>query len=142
MKVDTVYPRRTPDLFVGRPVLVTGRFTGSGLNRVRVTGRAGSYEQAFEIEVDLDDEGARHSGVAKVWARKKLAELAAFQTHTPSDELREEMTLLSLEYSVQCRYTAFLAVDSSRRTEGGDGVTVDVPVPVPDGVKYETTVQE
>ena len=39
------------------------------------------------------------------------------------------------------QYTAFVAVDSSRRTEGDHGVTVNVPVPVPDGVKYETTVQ-
>jgi Ca-activated chloride channel family protein len=38
-------------------------------------------------------------------------------------------------------YTAFIAVDSSRRTEGDHGVTVSVPVPVPDGVRYDTTVQ-
>ena len=132
MKVDSVYPMQIPDLFVGRPVLVTGRFEGNGETTVRVTGRAGSSEQAFEIPVDLDDEGARHAGVSKVWARKKLAELAAFMTHTPSDELREEMLAVSLEHSVQCRYTAFLAVDSSRRTEGESGYTVNVPVPVPD----------
>jgi len=33
-------------------------------------------------------------------------------------------------------------VDSSRITEGDHGITVAVPVPVPDGVRYETTVQE
>jgi len=38
-------------------------------------------------------------------------------------------------------YTAFIAVDSSRKTEGDHGITVAVPVPVPDGVRYETTVQ-
>ena len=39
-------------------------------------------------------------------------------------------------------YTAFVAVDSSRRTEGRTGTTVPVAVPVPEGVKYETTVEE
>ena len=39
-------------------------------------------------------------------------------------------------------YTAFIAVDSSRVTEGDHGVSVPVAVPVPDGVRYETTVQE
>jgi Ca-activated chloride channel family protein len=39
-------------------------------------------------------------------------------------------------------FTSFVAVDSSVRTAGEHGTTVSVPVPVPDGVKYETTVQE
>lgn len=39
-------------------------------------------------------------------------------------------------------YTAFVAVDSTRQTAGDHGVTVAVPVPVPDGVRYDTTVQD
>ena len=39
-------------------------------------------------------------------------------------------------------YTAFIAVDSSKLTAGDHGTSVNVPVPVPEGVKYETTVQE
>jgi Ca-activated chloride channel family protein len=38
-------------------------------------------------------------------------------------------------------YTAFVAVDSLTRTSGEHGTTVFVPVPVPEGVRYETTVQ-
>ena len=39
-------------------------------------------------------------------------------------------------------YTAFVAVDSTQTTQGDHGVTVVVPVPVPEGVRYETTVQD
>jgi len=39
-------------------------------------------------------------------------------------------------------FTAFVAVDASRRTEGTQGVTVPVAVPVPEGVRYDTTVNE
>jgi Ca-activated chloride channel family protein len=39
-------------------------------------------------------------------------------------------------------YTAFVAVDSKTKTAGVYGTTVPVPVPVPQGVKYETTVSE
>ena len=39
-------------------------------------------------------------------------------------------------------YTAFVAVDASRRTAGGHGTTVHQAVPVPEGVRYETTVGE
>jgi Ca-activated chloride channel family protein len=37
-------------------------------------------------------------------------------------------------------YTSFVAVDTSQRTEGTHGTTVHQAVPVPDGVRYETTV--
>jgi Ca-activated chloride channel family protein len=39
-------------------------------------------------------------------------------------------------------YTAFVAVDSKTRTTGDHGTTVPVAVPVPEGVKYETTVDD
>jgi len=52
-----------------------------------------------------------------------------------------EIKQVALEYGLMSAYTAFVAVDSSRRTEGDHGVTVVVPVPVPDGVRYETTVR-
>jgi hypothetical protein len=38
-------------------------------------------------------------------------------------------------------FTAFVAVDSARRTEGTAAGTVPVAVPVPEGVNYDTTVQ-
>jgi hypothetical protein len=40
------------------------------------------------------------------------------------------------------QYTSFVAVDSSHKTEGDHGTTVAVPVLVPDGVRYDTTVQQ
>jgi len=43
---------------------------------------------------------------------------------------------LALEHGIMSSWTAFVAVDSSRVTESDGGTTV----PVPDGVKYETTV--
>ena len=39
-------------------------------------------------------------------------------------------------------YTSFVAVDASERTDGSYGVTVQQAVPVPDGVRYDTTVNE
>ena len=56
-------------------------------------------------------------------------------------DLPGEIKQVALEYGLMSAYTAFVAVDSSRRTEGDHGVTVVVPVPVPHGVRYETTVR-
>jgi hypothetical protein len=47
-----------------------------------------------------------------------------------------------MDYNLMSPFTAFVAVDALRRTAGDYGTTVAVPVPVPDGVRYETTVME
>jgi hypothetical protein len=38
-------------------------------------------------------------------------------------------------------FTAFVAVDSMTKTEGEFGTTVAVPVAVPEGVRYDTAVE-
>lgn len=141
LEVEDVYPSRIPDLFVGRPVIVTGRFAGRQNTTVRVQGKVGNYEKELAIPVGLANEASTHPGIACVWARKKIEELAARKTYDDSPSLPGEIQRVALEYSLMSEYTAFIAVDSTHQTAGDHGVTVAVPVPVPDGVRYETTVQ-
>jgi Ca-activated chloride channel family protein len=56
--------------------------------------------------------------------------------------LCEQIKQVALDYGLMSPFTAFVAVDSTRRTYGSAGTTVPVAVPVPDGVKYKTTVEE
>jgi Ca-activated chloride channel homolog len=137
--VDT-YPRHIPDLLVGRPLLITGRYKGTAPTTIVVNGRVGSRGRALRIAVDPCEEANRHPALPKVWARRKIGHLSDLEILQPSEELRKEITAVSIRHGVQCRYTAFLAVDSLSETAGDHGVTVPVPVPVPDGVKYETTI--
>jgi Ca-activated chloride channel homolog len=146
MQVAEVYPKRIPDLFVGRPIIITGRFRGDGNTTVKVNGKIAGKDYQQEFNLDLEDPAAKHDGLAFVWARKKIEQLSLIENisaRNPSiaAELPGMIKDVALEYSLMSKYTAFVAVDSSRRTEGDHGVTVNVPVPVPDGVKYETTVQ-
>jgi Ca-activated chloride channel family protein len=72
----------------------------------------------------------------------KIADLTDEATYAPAQELPERIKKVALDYSLMSPFTAFVAVDSSRRTEGTEGVTVPVAVPVPAGVKYKTSVPE
>lgn len=138
-EISDVYPRQLPDLFAGRPVLVTGKIRGSGDVTVRLTGRRGEGTATWTLAAHLDP-SANRPELARIWARRKIAHLSELEVTQPSAELRDEITRVSLANSVQCRYTAFLAVDTLRVTEGDTGVTVPVPVAVPQGVKYDTAV--
>ena len=141
MDVTDVFPSRVPDLFVGRPVILTGRFTGRGNTTIRVTGSIGDLTQDIAIPVNLSDSASTHQGIACVWARKQIETLATQAMYDTDSDLPGEIKLVALEYGLMSAYTAFIAVDSSRKTTGDHGVTVAVPVPVPDGVRYDTTVQ-
>ncbi len=141
MQVTDMYPYHIRDLFVGRPVILTGRFKGNSKTTIRVTGKVGDLTQEIAIPVNLDDSAAAHQGIACVWARKKIETLANQAAYDNNPDLPDEIKQVALEYGLMSAYTAFIAVDSSRKTAGDHGITIAVPVPVPDGVRYETTVQ-
>ncbi|HEY5911618.1 MAG TPA: VIT domain-containing protein [Verrucomicrobiae bacterium] len=140
--VAETFPRELPDLFVGRPVILTGSFRATADTVIRVTGQAAGERIALEIPARVTDPGASHKGLPSVWARMKIADLAERSTYNPDKELPGQIKQVALDYGLMSAFTAFVAVDSSRRTEGTEGTTVPVAVPVPEGVKYGTTVQE
>ena len=84
----------------------------------------------------------RRYGRRAVWARQKIAELEDETAYNGNRNGRAEITDVALRHGLMSAYTAFVAVDSSQRTAGGYGTTVAVPVPMPEGVPYETTVEE
>jgi len=141
MEVTDVYPPRIADLFVGRPIILTGRFACSGSTTIRVTGRVGDYNRQIDIPVDLDDSDT-HPAIASVWARRKIETLGNQAAYDANPDLPVEIRQVALEYSLMSAYTAFVAVDSANKTAGDHGVTIHVPVRVPEGVRYETTVQD
>jgi Ca-activated chloride channel family protein len=101
----------------------------------------GDLTEEINIPVNFQDSGAVHPGIACVWARKKIETLANQAIYDTNPDLPGEIKQVALEYGLMSAYTAFIAVDSSRTTAGDHGITVSVPVPVPDGVRYDTTVQ-
>jgi len=141
LHVSEVFPHTMPDLFVGRPVILTGRFAGNQDTTIRVNGRVGDQPMQVAVPASPTD-AAIHKGLTSVWARMKIADLADQSTRRPDAELPDQIKQVALDYSLMSPFTAFVAVDSTRRTEGSEGTTVPVAVPVPDGVKYETTVEE
>jgi Ca-activated chloride channel family protein len=135
-KVTEVYPKVLPELFVGRPVILTGRYSGAMPRSVTVRGVVGNEPVNFEVPA----EAAEHAGISTVWARAKITDLHD-QAIYESKDVSGEVKAIALEYGLMSEVTSFVAVDSTRVTAGDHGTTVAVPVPVPEGVRYETTVK-
>jgi Ca-activated chloride channel family protein len=99
--------------------------------------------ERVEIPVAVDpgpEDAAPRRALAKVWARMQIAELADRAAWDGRGRLAREIRDLALEHGLVSDYTSFVAVDSSRVTEGRYGTSVNVAVPVPDGARYDTTL--
>lgn len=137
-----VYPKRLPDLFVGRPLVITGRYDAGGRKPgvVELNGKAGKTR--IKVPVNAKS-GTRETSPAlpSVWARSKIAELMERETVKRDSDLKKQIEKTALDYQLMSPYTAFLALDASRKTEEATATVVPVAVPAPEGVKYETTVE-
>jgi Ca-activated chloride channel family protein len=142
LQVAEVFPQQLPDLFVGRPVIVTGRITGGAESLIRVTGKMASGPMQLEIPCPPLADSTPQAGLPSVWARMKIAELAKRSLYEPNRKLPEQIKQVALDYGLMSAFTAFVAVDSTRKTAGSEGTTVPAAVPVPDGVNYDATVKE
>lgn len=140
--------RRLPDVFVGKPVVISGRFNAldHGVPGSAVLGGLVGGEPV-EITVPgkaLKIAAGKTDPLGRIWARDAIATLMDEAAVFPDreDDLRPQVMDLALNHNLMSAYTAFVAVDSSRVTSGDTGVTIQQPLPVPHGVKYETTVAE
>jgi Ca-activated chloride channel family protein len=142
LKPSEVFPSELPDLIVGRPVFLTGRFAGAQDTAIRLSGNAAGQTVQMEIPARLAEAQSTHQGLPVIWARNKIADLATHSAYTASSELPNQIKRVALDYGLLSAFTAFVAVDSTRRTDGSEATTVPVAVPVPEGLKYDTTVKE
>ncbi|TLN09685.1 VWA domain-containing protein, partial [bacterium] len=138
VKTSGGYPERIPDLFIGRPVVVTGRFSGEMPETITVRGTVAGEPRLFKARTDT---GTEAKGISKLWARARIADYSnRIITEGPKNDLVYQVRETALAHNLVSDYTSFVAVDGSRRTQGDHGFTVNVPVPVPEGVRYDTTV--
>ena len=142
LDVSEVYPKRLPDLFSAKPLVVTGRYTTPGKATIRLRGKVAGHSVVRKIGVDFPGFEPQHDVLATLWARTKIAALMAqdfngIQQNNPKSEIRKAITQLGLDYRLMTKFTSFVAVEEVIITEGGQPRRVEVPVELPDGVSYE-----
>jgi Ca-activated chloride channel homolog len=143
LPVADVYPRRIPDLFGAKPVVLSGRFTAPGRGVVRLRGKMGGQNFAREITVDFPESESQHDVLASLWARTRIDDLMGrdfngIQRGNMQKDLQETITQLGLEYRLLTQFTSFVAVEEMIVTDGGQPRRIDVPVEVPEGVNRES----
>jgi Ca-activated chloride channel family protein len=129
-----VEPPNVPDVLADRPVIVFGKYRGAGAGRMVVTGQTagGEYSESFRVSDYAPSAG--NSALRYLWARQRIQLLSDYNKLAESDARVKEVTQLGLKYSLLTQYTSFVAIDRQVRNAGGKTVTVEQPLPLPQGV--------
>jgi Ca-activated chloride channel family protein len=142
LQTGEIYPKRIPDLFSAKPVVLYGRYTGGGRGVIKLKGKMSGRDIVRDIPVELPQTQPRHDVVATLWARARIDELmsqdyAGIQQGNPVAAVKEQITNLGIEFRLMTQFTSFVAVEEMIVTDGGEPRRVEVPVEMPEGVSHE-----
>ena len=114
------YPSTVPDLYLGEPVSVRARSSGSFRpgDALRITGN--SVTGAWSTELSLDAP-AKSEGVAALWARARIGELMDVERRGGDpDSTRAAILETALTHHLVSKYTSLVAVDKTPVRPAGD----------------------
>jgi len=127
-----VEPQAIPDVLADRPVLIQGKWRGEPQGRIVLTGATGAGRFTKSIEVSAAEPDESNHALRELWARTRVADLSDWNAE--SDEHRQQVVALGLEYNLLTRYTSFIAVHDVIRNPSGVADNVAQPLPLPAGV--------
>ncbi|MDX2255729.1 MAG: VIT domain-containing protein [Pseudanabaenaceae cyanobacterium bins.39] len=133
-----IYPQQLPDLFAEQPLVLFGKKGDRASGKLKITGVAAGGER-FEQVLDVNfEQNSGNLGIAQLWGRAKIKSLMNQMFGGEVKSLVDAVTQTALSYRLLSQYTAFVAVSEEVRVNpNGDKITVQVPVELPEGVKYE-----
>lgn len=102
------WPAELPDLYVGEPIVLTARMkTRKG--GVVLEGRRDQEDVRFDLPTTG---GSPRSGIARLWARRKVkALMTAMNRGADRQRTTEAITTLGLRHHLVTRFTSLVAVD-------------------------------
>lgn len=125
------WPDALPDLYQGEPLVIAVRSL-SPAPRIQIAGHGAEESWLATPPVS---EAPERSGIAKLWARRKIAALSdRIALGGDEAEIRPRIVELGLRYGLVSRYTSFVAVDRQSTGLGGGGCLPEtLPVNSPAG---------
>ncbi|MBW4680060.1 MAG: after-VIT domain-containing protein [Microcoleus vaginatus WJT46-NPBG5] len=135
-----IYPSIAPDLFAEQPLVLFGRHENRTAGELHITGMTAGGKP-FEKRFSLNFEDAGNPAIAQLWGRQRIKDLMNQMLAGEKKSLVEALTDTALTYQLLSKYTAFIAVSEDVRVDPqGKRISMAVPVEMPEGVSYETTV--
>ena len=142
LPVSEVYPKNLPDLYSGKPLVVSGRYSNSVNGTIHIRGKRAGVGFDRAVPVALNSSAGEYNMQSSFWARRKIDYLMSqdwqgLQSGTVKPAVQKQITQLGLNYRLMTQFTSFVAVEERVVTTNGQPQRVEVPVEMPAGVSYE-----
>lgn len=149
LRTAAVYPRKLPNLPIGRQQAVLGRYLPSGKGekgQAILTGTLEGKPVRYTTAIDIQGGEEGNSFLPRLWARRHLDMLLQ---QGRSKAIQEDIVAFSSEYGIMTPYTSFLVLDTDeqraqygleRRVKMRDGEKFFAEAK--DGVDLEMTQQQ
>jgi Ca-activated chloride channel homolog len=137
LDVEDIYPAYVPDLFADQPVILHGRYNQPGSGKITIHGNIAGQPWETSIAAEFPARAPDDEAVATLWARARIEDLTDQQFGGEKPEIVADITQTALAYRLMSPYTSFVAVEEKVVNKGGQQVTVQQPIPIPDAVSYE-----
>ncbi|KAJ6805451.1 inter alpha-trypsin inhibitor, heavy chain 4-like [Iris pallida] len=109
-----VYPSHIPDLSVGCPLIISGRFKGKFPDSVKAKGREADMS---DIVVDLKVKNIKDIPLEKVCSRQQIDLLTAQAWFTGSKQLEDKVIRLSIQSGIPSEYTCMILPEDEEDTQ-------------------------
>jgi Ca-activated chloride channel family protein len=139
---ESIVPSRIPDLFLGAPVLISGRYRGTAGGGLSLAGRD-AIGSSFAM--NIIGMSSQSAAIPTLWARGQVRELEDRFVLQKGDraELEKRIVATSIRFKVLSRFTAFVAVDRSEQVNTAGRVHKIVqPVEMPQGWEMPGAAQK
>jgi Ca-activated chloride channel homolog len=131
LPVAELEPARPRDLFAGRTLAITGRYTRPAEGIAYVEGRVGSRRVRLPVAVSLPERGGCHPALPAIWARARISTLADELAQATERQEREHLATqiqdVALEFHLASAFTSFVAVDESAVRSASPWAAIAVP---------------
>ncbi|MEP3276269.1 MAG: VIT and VWA domain-containing protein [Stappiaceae bacterium] len=135
-------PAQIPDLFAGNSVRVLARYKDGGEHTIHINGLINGRKAYFPVTVSLprkvEENETAQSPLPTIWAREQIAQKNRNHMIGDGDKavLERQITKLGLDFSLQSRFTSFVAVSQKAvNTDPERAVSSAVPLSQVAGVK-------
>lgn len=124
VKVEEVYPRPLPDLYLGSQMVVLGRYRDGAEASLTVRGKVNGETRTYSFKnLRFAERDAGRDYIPRLWANRKvgwlLGEVRRQAPNPPDKELIDEIVALSQRFGIATPYTSFFVNEPN------------APVPVP-----------
>ncbi len=136
--VSEAWPNPLPDLYSGEPIIMTAKLAREpeAGDVLEVGGDFAGEPWIVRLPLAKAQDG---DGIAKLWARRKIAALEGIRYSSGDwEKIDASITEVALDHHLVSRLTSLVAVDvTPSRPEGEDMTSADMPVNLPAGWNFD-----